>query len=76
MDLNEFINNFAEQFDDTDKSKFKADTLFHDLDEWSSMTALSIIGMVDEKYGLTIKGDDIRSSETIEDLFGKVQGKK
>jgi acyl carrier protein len=76
MDLHEFINNFAEQFDDTDKSEFKADTLFHDLDEWSSMAALSIIGMVDEKYGVTIKGDDIRSSETIEDLFRKVQGKK
>jgi acyl carrier protein len=76
MNLNEFINNFAEQFDDTDKSEFNADTLFHDLDEWSSMTALSIIGMVDEKYGITIKGDDIRSSETIEDLFKKLQEKK
>ena len=73
MELNDFITNFAEQFDDTDQSEFKADTLFHDLDEWSSMTALSIIGMVDEQYGITIKGDDIRASETIEDLFKKVQ---
>jgi acyl carrier protein len=76
MELNEFISNFAEQFDDTDKSEFNADTLFHDLDEWSSMTALSIIGMVDEKYGITLKGDDIRSSETIADLFDKVHEKE
>jgi acyl carrier protein len=76
MELNDFITNFAEQFDDTNRSEFKADTLFHDLDEWSSMTALSIIGMVDEKYGVTIKGNDIRSSETIEDLFKKVQEQK
>lgn len=76
MDLNEFIKNFAAQFDDTDEGEFKADTQFHNLDEWSSMTALGIIGMVDEEYGVTITGDDIRSSETIEELFNKVKAKK
>lgn len=76
MDLNEFVKNFAAQFDDTPAEEFKADTVFHDIDEWSSMTALGIIGMVDEEYGVTITGDDIRSSETIEDLFNKVKAKK
>ncbi len=76
MDLNEFVKNFAAQFDDTPAEEFKEDTVFHDIDEWSSMTALGIIGMVDEEYGVTITGDDIRSSETIEDLFNKVKAKK
>jgi len=76
MDLNEFVKNFAAQFDDTSAEEFRADTVFHDIDEWSSMTALGIIGMVDEEYGVTITGDDIRSSETIEDLFNKVKAKK
>ena len=75
MELNDFIEKFAAQFDDTDASEFKADTEFKALDEWSSLTALSIIAMVDEEYDITIKGDDIRNSETIEDLFNAVKAK-
>ena len=50
MDINEFIEHFAEQFEETDAAEFKADTKFHDLDEWSSLMALNIIAMVDEEY--------------------------
>ena len=75
MELKDFIENFAAQFDDTDASEFTPDTEFKALDEWSSLTALSIIAMVDEEYDITIKGDDIRNSETIEDLFNAVKAK-
>ena len=75
MELNEFIEHFAEQFDDTDPSEIKAETVFKDLDEWSSLIALSIIAMVDEEYDITIKGDEIRNSETVEDLFNAVKAK-
>lgn len=37
MVLEDFIVNFADQFDDTDISEIKADTAFHKLDEWSSL---------------------------------------
>ena len=76
MNINEFIEHFAEQFEETDAAEFKADTKFHDLDEWSSLTALSIIAMVDEEYDVTLKGDDIKNSETIEALFNLVQSRK
>ena len=76
MVLNDFVAKFAEQFDETDASEFKANTEFKTLIDWSSMTALSIIAMVDEEYGVAIKGDDIRNSETIEDLFNIVKGYK
>jgi acyl carrier protein len=73
MNLQEFIGKFAEQFDETDADEFKADTEFKGLVDWNSMMALSIIAMVDEGYSVTIKGDDIRKSETIEDLFNIVK---
>lgn len=75
MELKDFIEHFAEQFDDTDVSEFKADTVFKELDEWSSLIALSVIAMVDEEYDITIKGEDIRNSKTIEDLFNAVKTK-
>ena len=76
MNINEFIEHFAEQFEETDAAEFKADTKFHDLDEWSSLTALSIIAMVDEEYDVTLKGADVENATTIEDLFNTVKGKK
>lgn len=75
MELKEFIEHFAEQFDDTELSELKPETEFKLLDEWSSLTALSIIAMVDEEYDITIKGDDIRNSKTIEELFNAVKAK-
>ena len=75
MEIKEFIENFAAQFDDTDANEIKAGTVFKDLDEWSSLIALSVIAMVDEEYNITIKGDVIRNSDTIEDLFNAVKAK-
>ena len=75
MELKDFIVNFAEQFDDTDASVIKAETVFKELDEWSSLIALGVIGMVDEEYNVTLKGEDIRNSETVEDLFNIVKTK-
>ena len=75
MELQEFIQNFADQFDDTDASEFTATTNFKELDEWSSLIALSIIAMVDDEYDVTLKGDDIKNAVTIEDLFKTVESK-
>ena len=76
MDLQDFIEKFAEQFEMTDASELTADTEFKALDEWSSLMALSIIAMVDEEYDVAIKGKDIREAETIEDLFNVVKSLK
>ena len=73
MDLQKFIENFAAQFENVDVSELTAETKFRNLEEWSSLLALSIIAMVDEEYDVVIKGDDIRKSETIEDLFNAVK---
>lgn len=76
MEIQEFIENFAAQFDDTDEALFTAETKFKELDEWSSLTALSIIAMVDDEYDVIIKGNDILNSDTIQDLFNVVEHKK
>lgn len=75
MELKDFIENFAAQFDDTDVSEIKAEIVFKELEEWSSLTALSVIAMVDEEYEVRIKGDDIRNASTITDLFEIVKSR-
>lgn len=73
--LEEFVALFAEQFDFTDPSEINASTAFHDLDEWSSLIGLSVIAMVDEEFDIALKGDDIRNSVTVEDLYNRVISK-
>lgn len=75
MEIKEFIENFAEQFDDTTVDVLSVETKFRELDEWSSLIALSVIAMVDEAYGITINGEDIRNSQTIGDLFNRIKNK-
>ena len=75
MELKDFIENFAEQFEDTDASEITATTEFKNLDEWSSLIALSVIAMADEEYDVTLKGDDIRNSATVEDLYNVVKSR-
>jgi len=73
--LDEFVELFAEQFDDTDASEFTPSTVFHELDEWSSLIGLSVIAMVDEEFEVALNANDMISSVTIEDLYNKVVAK-
>ena len=75
MTLDEFIEKFAAEFDDTAAEEFKADTEFKELDEWSSLTALAIISMVDDEMDVQITGADIRACKTIEDMYNLVLAK-
>jgi acyl carrier protein len=75
MEIDLFVKNFAEIFEETDAGIFKPSTKFRDIEEWSSLLALSVIAMADEKYKISLTGDDIRKSITIEDIFNIVKSK-
>lgn len=75
MELKEFVANFADQFDDTDPSGIKADTKFHDLDEWSSLIGMSVIALAKTEYGATITGKELRECVTVEDVFNLINSK-
>ena len=75
MDKNQFLQSFAEQFDETDPSTITMDARFKEIDEWSSMVALMIIAMVDENYNKKITGADLREANTIEQLFERINAK-
>lgn len=75
MELNSFIEKFAEQFEETEQNVLTAEVYFKELDEWSSLMALAIIAMVDEEYGIRIKGDDVKKAETIIDLYNIINSR-
>ncbi len=74
--MKEFIEKFAEIFDDVDPATLSGDTNFRELDDWDSIAGLSVIGMVDEEYGVTFGAEDMRACNTIAYLYNRVQSKK
>ena len=54
---------------------FTPETDYKSLDEWNSLTALSIVAMVDEVYNKTITGADLRNHTTIQELADFVENK-
>lgn len=72
MKLEEFVEAFAAEFQETPEEMFTPATEYRTLDEWGSLTALSIIAMVDEQLDKTITGENLRSCNTIEDLYNLV----
>lgn len=75
MEINEFVAKFAEQFDDTDASEIQASTVFHDLDEWSSLTGMSVLAMAKTEYDKAITGAELKSCVTVEDVFNLIKNK-
>lgn len=76
MEINDFIQNFADQFDDTDASVFTPETKFRELEEWSSLIALSVMSMVDDEYDVQLTAEEMRKAMTIQELFDVVSSHK
>jgi acyl carrier protein len=75
MEIDVFLKNFSDLLDDTDVALITAETEFRDLDEWDSLTALSLIAMADEEYSVKLTGDNIKSSTTLNDIFEIIKDK-
>lgn len=75
MDFKNFIEQFAEQFDDVDVEQLNSATRFRELDGYTSLVALLIITMIDEEYDVTVTGDDMKQQVTIGDLYNLVSSR-
>ena len=76
MDIKNFIEKFAEQFENTSSDSFIEETKFRELSEWDSLIALSVMAMIDENYNVRITGDEMRHANTIADLYRIIKAKQ
>lgn len=75
MEINEFIRNFAVQFDETDASEITKVTRFRELDEWSSLNALAVLNMIRKNYDVILKLDEMKTADTVQELYDLVNSK-
>lgn len=75
MEIKEFIEVFASQWDDTEPDVFTPDCEFHELEEWSSLLGFAILNVLQKKYGVKVLLVELRNCKTIRDLYDIVQSR-
>tara|TARA_B110000240_G_C13424756_1_gene421082 strand:+ start:633 stop:857 length:225 start_codon:yes stop_codon:yes gene_type:complete len=74
--MKDFIENFKEILDEPEEINLSSKTTFKDIDEWDSLTNLSLMAMVDSDYNVKLNADDINKSDTLSDLFNLIKSKQ
>lgn len=70
MQTNEFLELLVEELEL--ESPLTVDTNLKELDEWDSMTAMLLIGVVSNEFGKTLSADDIKELTTVQSLIEKI----
>ncbi len=75
MEKKDFIEKFEQIFDDVIPGTLNGTTIFREIEEWNSLMALALIAMVDDEFNISLNGDNIRNSNTIDDLYNVINSK-
>ena len=67
MDIKEKLATIEEMMD-LDEGTLAEDTVLKDLDEWDSITRLSLMIYFEEEQGKKISGDEIKAFITVKDI--------
>ncbi len=54
---------------DCDAEDLTPETVLEDLDNWDSMTKLSLIVLMDDEFGKQLKNDEIKAFKAIGDIM-------
>ena len=73
MTIEEFVEKVQDELQDTPAEKITADTNYKELDEWGSLTSLSLISMIEEEYDKLITGADVRARNSVRELWEFVE---
>jgi acyl carrier protein len=69
MEIDEFITAIEEEFDNLNPGDVTPNSVFRDMEGWSSMHALIFVALIDSKYDVLLNGEELKSCVTINDLF-------
>ncbi|NBJ92675.1 phosphopantetheine-binding protein [Parablautia muri] len=58
-----------EEMLEMDAGTLREDMILSEMDEWDSLSMLSLIVLIDEEFGKTIDSTDIRKLVTVKDIL-------
>ena len=68
--MQKFIELVAEVLE-VDSETISMETVFRDMDEFSSLVGYSLIVMMEDEYGVKVSVDEFIKCNTIQDLYNK-----
>lgn len=75
MELTSFIDELVKNvFTSTPREVVKGDTEYMELDEWSSLTAFSLISFIENTYGKRLLLPELLQAQTLEELYNIING--
>ncbi len=75
MNIEQFILDFSEIVD-VESSQITENTEFKTMEEWTSLSALALMAMIEDEYDVAIKREELMSATTLGELFHAVEEHK
>lgn len=75
MTKEELLNLFNSVLNEDGNHEVTTETDFKESDNWSSLTAFTIVAGLEEKYGIQLRGIEIRRCTTVGDLLELINSK-
>lgn len=76
MKIEDFLIKFEECFDGIEPGTIHPETQFKDLEKWDSLTALTLLAMVDGDYEVAISANELRSCNKVQEVYDLIKQKK
>lgn len=72
-DKQHFLEIFRSVFDETDPEDIQLNTVFKNLEEWSSLTLLALVVTIEENFKKEVSAKEIEKASRVEDLYNLVK---
>ena len=76
MTIEQFIEDFENAVEDVEPGTLGAETIFKSIEQWDSLSVLTVIAMLDAEYDIRLKARELKEAETLRDLFSIVKKRK
>ena len=75
MEIQQFVRHFENAIEGLEPNSLDADTRYHLLAQWDSLALLCLLAMIDCEYDVQIPGMELKSCDTLRDIFDLVCSK-
>ncbi len=67
-----FIRKLEAEIEELPSGTLQPETNYRQLPEWSSMHALILIALAETEYDVTLTGEDLRASTTVQAIYSLI----
>lgn len=75
INIEEFAKKIEKEFEEVDSGIIEPETNYREIEGFGSMHALILIALIDNEFDVLLKGEDLKQTETVQDLYTMILNK-